>query len=526
MLGIMRKYKESIVIKIVFIVIVLSFVGTIFLVWGRGSDKQSGQGAFAAKVDGTKIGLDDFQKAYYRNRSLYEQIYGRSLPPEMEKQLGLKKLTLDGLVDNLLVRKAAKTMGLAVNKDELAAEIAKIPAFQKNGVFDFNQYQAMLKTQRMTPANFEEEMEDDILVQKARTKIKDAARVTDQDVLAAFKKQNDKLSLAYVSYSPADVRGSIKPAEQELTGYLQDHQAEFRTAEQISVAYALVSPAAFVSKVSVTPEEALSYYQKNVDRYQDKTGILPFDKVKEQATADALKLKAAKEAYEQAADAVNKFRAKGELEAAASAIGGKIEKTALFRADAPPAALASEKEVVSRAFALKEGELGGPVETSKGIYLIKVLQRKPSVVPPLSEVRGQVEQKLITAKAADLAKKKADEALAQLAKGGLSAKETGTFGYAAAGLVPTIGTSPELMELAFTLTPADPVAKKTVKVGERWYAVKLKNRVEAPTSALAASKEKIKQDLLPKKQQEAMENWLKELRGKAKIEVNPTLLAD
>ena len=37
MLDIMRKQKESIIIKIVFIVIVLSFIGTIFLVWGKGS---------------------------------------------------------------------------------------------------------------------------------------------------------------------------------------------------------------------------------------------------------------------------------------------------------------------------------------------------------------------------------------------------------------------------------------------------------------------------------------------------------
>ena len=69
MLGIMRKYKQSIVIKIVFCVIVLSFVGTIFLVWGRGDN--TGGGDFAAKVNGTKISLDDYQKNYYRLKGLY-----------------------------------------------------------------------------------------------------------------------------------------------------------------------------------------------------------------------------------------------------------------------------------------------------------------------------------------------------------------------------------------------------------------------------------------------------------------------
>jgi peptidyl-prolyl cis-trans isomerase D len=525
MLGIMRKYKQSILIKIVFAVIVFSFIGTIFLVWGRG-DKQSGPSAFAAMVDGNKISLDEFQKSYYRTRSVYEQIYGRSLSPELEKQMGLKKLTIEGLIDNLLIRNEAKRMGIKVSKDEVAAEIAKVPAFQRDGAFNFDQYQQTLKANRMTPSAFEDAQEEDLLVQKARTKIKDAAKVSDQEVLQAFKKQNDKINLQFVSFSPAEVKGSIKLTDQDLNGYLQDHQAEFKTPERISIAYALVTPARYASSLTVTPEEAQTYYQKNIDRYQGKGGILPFAEVQEKATADALKQKAAKETYEKAADTVNKFRTQGDIDAAAAAIGSKVEKTPLFTVQAPAAAIAGETELLTRAFALKQGELGGPVETSKGIYIVKVTDRKPAAVPPLAEIRKEVEQKTLEAKAADLAKKKAEEALPQLAKGGAQLKETGSFGYAAAGAVPGIGSSPELMEQAFTLTAADPVAKKPVKIGERWFAVKLKARTEAPTTDLAKETEKIRQSLLPKKQQDALDTWLKELKAKAKIEINPAVLGD
>jgi peptidyl-prolyl cis-trans isomerase D len=526
MLGIMRKYKQSILIKIVFGVIVFSFIGTIFLVWGRGDKTSSGPSGYAAMVDGTKITLDDFQKSYYRTRGVYEQIYGRSLTPEMEKAMGIKKLTIDGLVDNLLIRKEADKMGIKVTKDEVAAEIAKVPAFQKNGAFDFQQYQQTLKANRMTPSDFESAQEEDLLVQKARAKVKDTAKVSDQEILQEFKKRNDKVDLQFASFSPADVKGSIKLSDQDLTSYLQDHQAEFKTPEQVSISYALVSPAQFASKLTVTPEETQTYYQKNIDRYQGKGGILPFEEVKAQASADALKQKAAKEAYEKAADAVNKFRAQNDLEAAAASIGGKVEKTPLFTAQAPAAAVAGENELISRAFALKQGELGGPVETARGIYLLKVTEKKPSAVPPLSQIRAQVEQKALDAKAAELAKKRAEETLAQFAKGGVQSKDTGSFGYSAQGVVPGIGNSPELMEQAFTLTTAAPVATKPVKIGDRWFAVKLKARTETPTTELAKNSESIKKELLPKKQQEALENWLKGLRTKAKIEINPAVLND
>ena len=525
MLGIMRKYKQSIVIKIVFVVIVLSFIGTIFLVWGKGGSDGQGGKSYAATVNGTKISLDEFQKSYYRTRGLYEQIYGRSLTPEMEKQMGIKKLTINSLVDNVLIHAEAKKMGLKASKEEVAAEIAKIPAFQKNGAFDFGIYQQTLKANRITPKDFEESQEQEMLLQKARNKVKDAAAVTDAEVKAAFKKQKDKIDLAYVSFSPADVKGSIKLTDQELTSYLQDHQNEFKTPEQVSVAYALVSPAQFAAKVSVTPEEVQTYYQKNIDRYQGKGGILPFAEVKEQASADALKQKGAKEAYEKAADAVNKFRASADIDAAAASLGSKVEKTPLFSSKAPAAGLAGENEVVARALALKQGELGGPVETAKGIYLVKVLDKKPAAVPPLSQIRGAVEAKAVEVKAADLAKKKAEEALQQLAKGA-AAKETGSFGYSATGAVPTIGTSPELMEAAFALNAPNEAAKQPFKVGDRWYAVKLKSRTEAPLTDLAKDSGTIKAALLPKKQQEALDKWVKGLRDKAKIDINPLVLQD
>lgn len=525
MLGIMRKYKQSILIKIVFVVIVLSFIGTMFLVWGKG-DTNSGPSGFAAKVNGTTISLEEFQNSYYRTRGVYEQIYGRSLSPELEKQMGLKKLTIDGLIDNALIRKEAKKMGIKVSKDEVAAEIAKVPSFQKNGVFDFNQYQAALKASRMTPKAFEEAQEEELLVNKARAKITEGAQVSDQEILQAFKKQNDEVQLQYVSFSAADVKGDIKLTDQELTSYLQDHQAEFKTPEQVSISYAVVTPAQYAGNVTVSPEEAQTYYQKNIDRYQGKGGILPFAEVKEQATADALKQKAAKQSYEKVADAVNKFRGQADLDGAAAAIGAKVEKSPLFTMQAPAAAIAGETELVSRAFALKQGELGGPVETAKGIYILKVTEKKPAAVPPLAQIRAQVEQKALEVKAAELAKKKAEEMLPQLAKGAAPLKDTASFGYTEAGSIPGIGTSPELMEEAFTLTTASPVAKKAVKIGDRWYAVKLKSRIEAPTTDLAGKSATIKQTLLPKKQQEAMDTWLKELRTKAKIEINPAVLND
>ena len=63
----------------VFVVIVLSFIGTIFLVWGKGEDGFGSSGAgYAAKVDRTTISLEQYQNSYQRLRDIYQQLFGQA----------------------------------------------------------------------------------------------------------------------------------------------------------------------------------------------------------------------------------------------------------------------------------------------------------------------------------------------------------------------------------------------------------------------------------------------------------------
>jgi peptidyl-prolyl cis-trans isomerase D len=526
MLDIMRKKKNSIIIKIVFVVIVLSFIGTMFLVWGEGRSGMGGSLGYAAKVDGSKISLEEYQNSYQRIRNVYQQIYGQSLPAEMEKTLGLKKVALDTLIDNRLIMKDAKAMGIKVTKDEVAADIAAMPTFQKDGAFSFDLYQQLLKGNRMTAKDFEEGQKGELILKKARQAVKDKAVVTDEDALAQFRKENDRIDLEYVAYAPTDVIDEVKLTEADLNEYLQKNQTEFKTPEKAALSYILLDPSLQAAKLTVGEEEIQTYYQKNIDKYQAKDGIQPLKDVRDRVKADALRQKAAKQSFELAADTLYKNIKSGDLGLIAGQLGLKVQDTPLFTANAPAPALAGEAAVLKKAFELKQGELGGPVETPKGIYIIKVKERKDAAVPPLVEIKAAVEVKARGVKATELARKKAEEAARQfVAKAVLKTQSTGSFSYSAKGDLPVIGNAPELMEAAFKLTPAAPAVDSTFKVGNRWYAVRLKQRSEAPKAEFEKSKDELKKKLLPGKQEEALDKWIKDLRAKAKIEINQALVA-
>ncbi len=527
MLSIIRKQKESIIIKFVFVVIVLSFVGTIFLVWGKGSDGiGGGKGGYAARVNGTQISLEEYQNAYQRIRNMYQQIYGQSIPPEMEKMLGLKKVALDGLIDSLLAMKEAKSLGMKVSKDDISASIEAMPMFQKDGKFNFDQYQQVLKSNRMTAKDFEDGQESEVLLKKVRQSIKDKVVVTDADALAQYKKENDKLDLEYVSYAPSDVAAEVKLNDADLTDFLQKNPNDFKTAEMVALSYILLDPASQSAQTTVSEEEIQTFYQKNIDRWQGKDGIQPLSEVKEKVKAAAIKQKTAKQLFELAADTLYKNIKSGDLNLIAGALKQKVQETGLFGASAPAAQLVGETAVIKKALELKQGELGGPVETAKGIYILKAKERKAAAVPALAEIKAAVEGKAKIAKAIELAKKKADDAARQLSTtAAIKTQTTGSFGFSAKGDIPVIGSSPEIMEAVFKLTNGQ-APSTPFKVGTRWYAVRVKNRTDASKAQFDATKEELKKKMLPKKQEDALTEWAKGLREKAKIEINQALLAD
>jgi peptidyl-prolyl cis-trans isomerase D len=527
MLDLIRQKKESIIIKAVFVIIVLSFVGTMFLVWGKGGSGLGGPLAYAARVNRQKISLEEFQNAYQRIRNMYQQIYGQSISPEMEKALGLKKAALNSLIDRVLIMKEADRMGITASRDEVSGVIAAMPMFQKDGAFNFDLYQQLLKSNRITAKDFEEGQQQELILRKTRQAIINRVAVSDQEALNLYKKENEKIVLDYLSYGPSDVMGEIRPTEAELQEYLRKNQDQFKTAEKAAISYVLIEPSSLAARVTLAEEEIQTFYQKNIDRWQGKDGILPLAQVREQVRGEALKQKTGRQAFELAADTLFKNIKTGDINLIAAKLHLKPQQTVLFAANTPPTALVGEAALLKKAFELKQGELGGPVETGRGIYIIKVRERVPSQVRPLSEIRGEVEQRFKASRAIELARKKGEQAAAQLAaKKPLTCQSSASFGFSAKGDVPSIGNSPDLMEAAFRLTTTAPAAPAPFRVGDRWYAIRLKSRSEAPRGEFDRTKEAIKQRMLPKKQEEALAAWIKQLRSKAKIEINQALVAE
>ena len=137
--------------------------------WGFQSSHENA----VAKVDRASVSLEEYQRAYQNASNFYRQIFQDKYD---EKEL--RKRVVDELVDHKLWLQEAKRMKLAVSDEELKRSITQLPGFQREGKFDPDLYRRILANEHYTPEGFERQQRDELLVDKAKTLVKESVALT------------------------------------------------------------------------------------------------------------------------------------------------------------------------------------------------------------------------------------------------------------------------------------------------------------------------------------------------------------
>jgi peptidyl-prolyl cis-trans isomerase D len=418
MLTTMREHASSYLVKAILGLVVLTFVGTIFLVWGYGgldNIDQAAAGPSLATVDGEQISSTEFYRVYDQTLQTLEQFRSSLSPSEYERLAAeMKKSTLESLIANRLLILEAKRMGLSVPREEVKASIESTSQFQTNGAFDPRLFAAYLDYSRTTQADIEGRMATDILAQKASAAIRSAAVVTEAEVQREYYDRNQKASVAWAAIDPAKYAGAVTATDGEITQYYEGHREEFRKPATFRFRFLEFPPARFAADISVTDPEATAYYAKYQDRFTRPERV----RARHILFASTQAGDAEREALrKRAADVLARIRGGADFSAVAKEFsadknsrdkGGEIGVVA--RGQLPP-------ELEAPLFALAAGQVTEPIESPAGIHLLKVEEKFPEQVLSYAEVSPLVVQEVLRTKARDQAFSRAEEALSLLLEG-------------------------------------------------------------------------------------------------------------
>lgn len=382
MLQSIRERATGWIAWVVFVLITIPFA-----LWGVNEYFGADQNPSVANVDGTEIGLQQFQQAYAEQRQRLRTALGPDFDESMLDPQLLRDRTLEQMVADEALLHAALDNGLRVSDQQVAATIRSESAFARDGVFSQDSYQAWLRTQGFTSASFEFRLRRNLLTEQlasgiARTAVlteKSAARVA---ALLAQERSFAVLSLPLARFMDAPV------AAASVEAYYAEHGDELVIPERVIAEYVLVSRADIAAGVTLDEAELERRYETEkanfVTAEQRKVSHILVQVAPDASESD---VEAARQRVEALRDEVLAGRAFSEVAAESSedpgsaSLGGDLGLIARGVMD---------KAFEDAAFSQSEGVVGEPVKSAFGLHLILVTEIKPGGIKGYAEVREQL----------------------------------------------------------------------------------------------------------------------------------------
>jgi len=447
-----------------FVVIIVFVLGFVFFSGSNmGGDMEN---QVMVRMGSDQISAAEFDRMYQNQIQRYREMYKGSFTPELARALDLPRQVLDGMIDRKLRVESAERLKLAVSDEELAREIAALPYFQENGQFiGAEKYSERLRLSGILPETFEEGLREDLLVRKYETLVKAGVAIPETEIRRQFSAQNDKATIEYILVPASRVETAVEPSEAELKAHYDKNRERYRSPEQRRANYLLVDTLKVRARVPVTDAEVRAEYEAKKATF---------------AVPELLTVSHILTAVDPNAGPDADAKAKAKIESLVARLGAGEDFAKLARENTddptgkenggqlPPfgrGQMVPEFENV--AFELKPGEIRGPVKTSYGYHVIKLLAKTPAGTRTLEEVRpslaGDLTERKAEAETERLAKEltakiraskpKSDEDLRKLQTDMVTYNSTEWFGRT--GPIAGIGANPEFSNEAWSLKVGD-----------------------------------------------------------------------
>ncbi len=209
-----------------------------------------------AKVNGDEITVA--QVAQLKDN--YAQMFGGRISLA---QLGGNKRFLDGLIRDRVVAQEAARLGLAASDAEVADKIRKQFSDASGQFVGLDRYKESVTARYGDIELFERNVRDEIALEKLKAFVTASVLVSDEEVQEDFKRKNTAFDISYIIVSPDKLAEKIKPSDDELKSYYEQHKTDYRYLEpQKKVRYLFVDQEKAGAKVAITDKDLRDEYDK------------------------------------------------------------------------------------------------------------------------------------------------------------------------------------------------------------------------------------------------------------------------
>lgn len=219
-----------------------------------------------ATVAGEDISTRDFQRAYDTQLNSLAQQIGRLPTNEEAVAFGLPSVVLNRLGSEAAINKFGENLGLGVSEQRLGKLLREDPSFAGTlGAFDPANFARVLQQNGFTEAEYLDLQTNAARRQQLASGLFGGSPTPQAALDLINRYANDKRTIDYFVLNAQALPPVAEPTEDDLTAYLKEHQADFRTRETRTVDLLVLSPQTIAATKTITDEAIAAEYERTKD---------------------------------------------------------------------------------------------------------------------------------------------------------------------------------------------------------------------------------------------------------------------
>jgi len=282
-----REWLTGIIVIFIFAILIIPFAFV-----GVSSYFTSDAVNAVAVVNDQEITINEFNAGFQNYRRRMQAQLGAAFDPELFDQAIVRRQFLDQMIDEELLVQVSVEAGLAVDDHRLALAIRNIEAFQVDGEFNADVYQARLAAQGRTPSQFEIDMRASMVLNQfpgsiassaitTNWEVKDYARLVEQTrafkavVVPAFPPEPEEEA---VLLDPETGEAIVEEITEEITeeepldeaailAWYEAHQGEYMSREMVIIEYLELDAATMGGSVDVEEDVLQARFEEQQSRF-------------------------------------------------------------------------------------------------------------------------------------------------------------------------------------------------------------------------------------------------------------------
>ncbi|MBD3377713.1 hypothetical protein GF406_21975 [candidate division KSB1 bacterium] len=284
-MAVMNRMREN--TKNILLILVFAFIATIIFDWGMGGFQGPRGRNVIAKVEGQEIPYDEFYQNYQNELRAYRERTGAD--PEGYQLQQIENQVFESLVQQRLLGEIVSDMDLEASDGEIVDEIYNHPpeflktqpAFlDSNGVFQMEAYQRALSDPQTNWAPIENYLRVTLPLNKLQYMFNATALVTDDEAFLEYKRRNAKAKVDYVLYSLTQFAQDVsEPTEAEIQAYYNENREDYKQAERRQFDYVLLetTPTAADTQAIFNQADELLQDIEQGDSFQELASVYSED---------------------------------------------------------------------------------------------------------------------------------------------------------------------------------------------------------------------------------------------------------